>query len=212
MRVLIACEFSGVVRRAFRARGHDAWSCDLLPAEDDSPFHFQRFAQDVIRQGGWDLLIAHPPCTYLCNSGVRWLSQDGKLVKQRHASMREAADLFAALYHAPIARVAIENPVMHKYARDYLQSAWKVPAFTQSIQPWQYGHGETKRTCLWLRGLPLLQATHRKGDLFCEPEPVGREARIHRLPPSEDRAKLRSITYAGIAEAMAEQWGNFSPH
>lgn len=240
MRILVACEFSGTVREAFRARGHDAWSCDLLPAEDGSEFHIEGDAQcalegtrvygtpyptgrGIIVSGGknaqpvaemeypshlepWDLLLGHPPCTFLCNSGVRWLAPGGILNPSRHALMQAACDFFAALYHAPVARVCIENPVMHKYARDYLQSAWKVPTFSQSIQPWQFGHGETKRTCLWLRGLPLLQPTHRKADLFCAPEPSERTPRVHHASPGADRWKERSRTLKGIAEAMAEQW------
>lgn len=197
MRALIACEFSGVVRRAFRDRGHDAWSCDLLPAADGSAYHLEYNAMDVLELG-WDLLIAHPPCTYLCNSGVRWLAPGGKLNPERHRAMMAACDLFARLYHAPIERVCVENPIMHKYARDCLQSAWKVPSFTRSIQPWQFGHGETKRTCLWLRNLPDLVPTEIVS---------GREARVHRMPPSKNRGLLRSITPHGIGEAMAEQWG-----
>lgn len=196
VRVLVACEFSGVVRRAFRARGHDAWSCDLLPAEDGSEFHLVGDCLKFV--AGWDLLIAHPPCTYLCNSGVRWLSSGGKINPERHKLMQSACDLFAALYWADIPRIAIENPVMHKYARDYLASAWKVPTFTQSIQPWQFGHGEIKRTCLWLRGLDSLQP----GEIVS-----GRTARVHRASPGPDRWKERSRTFEGVAKAMAEQWG-----
>ena len=203
MKILVACEFSGVVRRAFRAKGHNAWSCDLLPAEDGSEFHFQGDLS-TLKIGGfpildwkWDLLIAHPPCTYLCNSGVRWLSPGGVLDQERHKKMQEACDLFAALYWADIPRVAIENPIMHKYARDYLASAWKVPTFTQSIQPWQFGHGEVKRTCLWLRELdPLIPSNIVEG----------RTARVHRASPGPDRWKERSRTFEGIAKAMSEQW------
>lgn len=196
MKVLIACEFSGVVRRAFREAGHNAWSCDLLPAEDGSEFHFQRHAEDIISQG-WDLLIAHPPCTYLCNSGVRWLAPGGKLDAERHKLMQSACDLFALLYWADIPRVAIENPVMHRYAKDYLLSAWKVPAHSQTIQPWQFGHGEIKRTCFWTRGLEPLKPTNIVD---------GRTPRVHRASPGADRWKERSRTLAGIAAAMAKQW------
>lgn len=203
MRVLIACEFSGVVRRAFQERGHNAWSCDFLPSEDNSEYHLTGNVL-CLKQGGfnllesrWDLLIAHPPCTLLCNSGVRWLAPGGKLNIGRHRDMQAACDLFAALYHAPIPRVCIENPIMHKYARDYLQSAWKVPTFTQSIQPWQFGHGEVKRTCLWLRGLPALKPTNIV---------PGREPRVHHASPGPDRWKERSRTLPGIARAMAEQF------
>jgi hypothetical protein len=211
MRVLIACEFSGVVRRAFRERGHDAWSCDLLPSEDLSQFHLRGDALQYIQPGkvflhgstrvftDWDLIIAHPPCTYLCNSGVRWLKPDGRLNVERHQEMMNACDLFAALYSSKCPRVCIENPIMHSYARDYLQSAWSVPVFTQSIQPWQFGHGEVKRTCLWLRGLPDLKPSNIV---------AGRTARVHRASPGPDRWKERSRTLSGIAKAMAEQWGS----
>lgn len=202
MRVLIACEFSGVVRQAFRDLGHDAYSCDLLPAEDGSEFHLQMDCLKAIKAKNWDLLIAHPPCTYLCNSGVRWLAPGGKLEPKRHKLMIEACDFFAALYHAPIARVCIENPVMHKYARDYLASACKVnkhdnARFTQSIQPWQHGHGETKRTCLWLRGLPELKPSKIVS---------GREPKVHDASPGPNRWRERSRTLPGIGKAMANQW------
>jgi hypothetical protein len=205
MRVLVACEFSGIVREAFRALGHDAWSCDLLPSEH--PYKGPHLEGDVrlwlspdSTPSGkpWDLLIAHPPCTFLCNSGVRWLAPGGVLDKNRHAKMQEACDLFAALYWAPVPKVAIENPVMHKYARDYLQSAWKVTRHSQVIQPWQHGHGETKATCLWLRGLDELKPSR-----IVE----GRTPRVHFASPGKDRWKERSRTLQGIAEAMASQWG-----
>lgn len=204
MRVLIACEMSGVVRRAFRDRGHDAWSCDLLPSLDGSPYHLEGDVRDYL--GGiplecpipWDMGLCFTPCTFSCNSGVRWLSHDGLIDAERLGRMKAGCDLFAACYHAPIERVAMENPVMHKYAREYLASLG-VPAFTQSIQPWQFGHGEVKRTCLWLKNLPLLVPTEIVS---------GREARIHKMPPSKDRGMLRSITFEGIGRAMADQWGS----
>jgi len=209
MRVLIACEFSGVVRQAFRALGHDAYSCDLLPAEDGSEFHIQG---DILKmkQGGfpllawkWDLLIAHPPCTYLCNSGVRWLAPGGKLDPERHAKMVEACDFFAQLLAANIPRVCVENPTMHKYARNYLQETWRVTRHdarpSQTIQPYEHGHGETKRTGLWLRGLPLLKPSNIVS---------GRTPRVHFASPGADRWKERSRTLPGIARAMALQWGN----
>lgn len=194
MRVLVACEFSGIVREAFKARGHDAWSCDLLPTEIPGQ-HIQGDAIKVINQG-WDLIIAHPPCTYLCNSGVRWLAPGGKINPDRHKLMQAACDFFAELYFAN-ACVAVENPVMHGYAKDYLDSAYHIPAQTQSIQPYEHGHGETKRTCLWLRGLPPLK-----------PSSVvdGRKPACHHASPGPSRAQFRSRTYAGIAKAMAEQW------
>jgi hypothetical protein len=213
---LIACEFSGVVRRAFRALGHDAWSCDLLAAEDGpengfSPHHLQGDCLkwlsgkarivSTLKPEPWDLLIAHPPCTYLCNSGVRWLAPGGKLNPARHKLMQAACDFFAALYHAPIPHVAIENPVMHKYARDYLQSAWKVPAYSFSIQPWQHGEPETKRTCFWTRGLPALVPSN-----IVE----GRKPRVHHASPSPNRWKERSRTLAGVARCMADQWSEIT--
>jgi hypothetical protein len=197
VRVLIACEFSGIVRRAFSARGHDAWSCDLLPAEDGSNRHITGDARDILNDG-WDLLmVAHPPCTRLCNSGVRWLSvpPPGRTAENMQDELRSGAALFSAFWNAPIERIAIENPVMHKHAKVLIENYSK-PA--QSIQPWQFGHGETKRTCLWLKGLPPLTATN-----IVE----GREARVHRMPPSPNRWRERSRFFTGIADAMASQWG-----
>lgn len=192
MRVLIACEFSGVVRRAFAARGHDAWSCDLLPSEDRSNRHIVGDARDLLNDG-WDLLMAHPPCTRLCNSGVRWLAE-----RDLWADLDEGAALFSAFWNAPIERVAVENPVMHRHAKARIVN-YQPPA--QSIQPWQFGHGETKRTCLWLRNLPPLVPTNIV---------AGREARVHRMSPGPDRWRERSRFYPGIAEAMADQWGGWA--
>ena len=201
MRVLIACEFSGVVRDAFAARGHDAWSCDLLPSEQPGN-HILGSAIDALR-GKWDLIIAHPPCTYLCNSGVRWLAPGGILNKERHEKMIQACDFFAQMLAAKAPKVCVENPIMHKYARNYLQETWRVLRHdarpTQIIQPWQFGHGETKATCLWLRGLPDLKPTNIVG---------GRAGRVHHESPGENRWKNRSRTLPGIGAAMAEQWGN----
>ena len=197
MRVLVACEFSGVVRRAFAARGHDAWSCDLLPAEDGSNRHIIGDARDLLNDG-WDLLmVAHPPCTRLCNSGVRWLTTPppGRSKPDMLADLAAAAELFSAFWNAPIERVAIENPVMHGRAKALIRG-YKPPA--QSVQPWQFGHGETKRTCLWLRGLPPLRPTNIV---------AGREARVHRMSPSADRWRERARFFPGIADAMADQWG-----
>jgi hypothetical protein len=197
MKVLVACEFSGVVRRAFAARGHDAWSCDLLPAEDGSNRHIQGDARAILHDG-WDLLmVAHPPCTRLCNSGVRWLTKPpaGKSRSDMWRELEEGADLFSAFWNAPIERICIENPVMHRHAKERIANYRE---FAQSIQPWQFGHGETKATCLWLKNLPPLHPTN-----IVE----GREARVHRMPPSRDRWRERSRTFPGIAEAMADQWG-----
>lgn len=189
MRVLIACEFSGVVRNAFRRMGHEAWSCDLLPAEDRSDFHIQGDARDIL-DDGWDLLmVAHPPCTRLCNSGVRWLAE-----RNLWRELDEAADLFSAFWNAPIPRVAVENPVMHRHAKERIRN-YAEPA--QSVQPWQFGHGETKRTCLWLRNLPPLKPTNIVS---------GREQRVHLMAPGPNRWKERSRTFGGIATAMAQQW------
>ena len=196
LRVLVACEYSGVVRRAFLARGCDAWSCDLLPSEDRSNRHIRGDARDLLHDG-WDLLmVAHPPCTRLCNSGVRWLHTPppGKTAGQMELELREGAALFSAFWNAPIPRIAVENPVMHGHAKRLIEN-YAEPA--QSVQPWQFGHGETKRTCLWLRGLPPLKPTNVV---------AGREQRVHRMPPSPTRWKERSRFYPGIAAAMAEQW------
>jgi site-specific DNA-cytosine methylase len=182
MRVLVACEYSGTVRDAFRARGHDAWSCDLLPTERPGP-HYQEDVREIIADMQWDLMIAHPPCTHLAVSGARWWKD--KLFEQG-----EALDFVRFLMDAPIPRIAIENPVSK------ISTAIRKP--DQIVQPWQFGHGETKATCLWLKGLPKLVPT----DIV-----DGREARIHKMPPSADRWKERSRTYQGIADAMAAQWG-----
>lgn len=197
MRVLVGCETSGIVRRAFAARDHDVWSCDLLPAEDGSNRHIVGDVRDLLNDG-WDLLaVMHPPCTRLCNSGVRWLSvpPPGKTADQMQVELQEGADLFSACWNAPIDRIAVENPVMHRHAKALIRN-YQAPA--QSVQPWQFGHGETKRTCFWLKGLPPLSPTN-----IVE----GREARVHRMPPSPDRWKERSRFYPGIAAAMADQWG-----
>lgn len=201
MRVLVACEFSGVVRRAFAERGHDAWSCDLLPASDGSNQHIVGDARELLHDG-WDMLIvAHPPCTRLCNSGVRWLRQPprGRTLEQMWVELEEGADLFSDFWNAPIERIAVENPVMHRHAKERIRN-YQEPA--QSVQPWQFGHGECKRTCLWLRNLPPLEPT----DIV-----EGREQRVHRMPPGPDRWKLRSTFFPGIASAMADQWGGWMP-
>ncbi len=186
MRVLVACEFSGVVRRAFRALGHDAWSCDLLPAEDGPHHHYEGDVLDILSDGRdlWDLMIAHPPCTHLAVSGARWF-------KDKRAEQECALDFVRALMAAPIRHIAIENPI------SIISSRIRKP--DQIIQPWQFGHGETKATCLWLKNLPKLIPTN-----IVE----GREARVHRMPPGPDRWKERSRTFEGIAAAMAEQWGS----
>lgn len=196
MRVLVACEFSGIVRRAFAALGHDAWSCDLLPAEDGSNRHIVGDAREILDHG-WDLLIvAHPPCTRLCNSGVRWLSvpPPGRTADDLRAELEAGAALFSDFWNAPIERICVENPVMHRHAKALIRN-YQPPA--QSVQPWQFGHPETKRTCLWLKNLPPLVAT----DIV-----EGREQRVFRLPPSAERRRERSRFFLGIAAAMAGQW------
>ena len=182
MRVLVACEYSAVVRDAFRAKGHVAYSCDLLPTDGDPEYHYQGDVFDII-DGPWDLMVAHPPCTHLSVSGARWFKD--KLVEQA-----EALEFVRRLLDAPIPRIALENPI------SIISSKIRKP--DQIIQPWQFGHGETKATCLWLKGLPKLVPTN-----IVE----GREARVHKMAPSPDRWKERSRTFKGIAEAMAAQWG-----
>lgn len=183
MKVLIACEFSGRVRQAFDDRGHDAWSCDLLPTESDTEKHIQGDVLEVLYDD-WDLMIAHPPCTYLTVSGARWW-------KGRKAEQLDGINFFMAFINAlQIPRIAVENPI------GIMSRVYRKP--DQIIQPWQFGEGETKGTCLWLRGLPKL---------FPSDVVVGREPVIHLMSPGPDRWKNRSRTYQGIADAMADQWG-----
>jgi len=181
MKVLIACEYSGTVRDAFIAQGHDAISCDLLPTDAPGP-HYQGDVRDILNDG-FDLMIAHPPCTHLAVSGARWF-------KDKQEEQAEALDFVRLLLSAPIDKIALENPI------SIISSRIRKP--NQIIQPWQFGHGETKATCLWLKNLPCLTPT----DIV-----EGREAKVHRMSPGPNRWKLRSTTYKGIAQAMAEQWG-----
>jgi hypothetical protein len=183
MRVLVACEFSGRVRDAFIARGHDAMSCDYLPTDLNGP-HYQGDVRSVINDG-WDLMIAHPPCTYLCGSGARWWYRER--VQQEQV---QAINFCQYLLDCNIPKIALENPV------GILSSKIRPP--DQIVQPWQFGHGETKATCLWLIGLPLLKPTEIV---------QGRSQNVFRCPPGKERWKIRSLTYLGIAGAMAEQWG-----
>ena len=182
MKILVGCEYSGRVRQAFRNLGHDAFSCDFLESEDASPFHIQGDVLPLLADG-WDLAIFHPPCTHLAVSGSRWF-------KDKVKEQTDALIFVKALMDAPIAKIAVENPI------SVISSRIRKP--DQIIQPWQFGHGETKATCLWLKGLPKLMPTNVVD---------GREARVHRMPPSKDRWKNRSRTYMGIANAMAAQWG-----
>lgn len=230
MKVLIACEFTGTVRRAFDRLGHDAWSCDLRRSEDNSNKHIIGDAREVVHWG-WDLLIvAHPPCTRLCNSGVRWLKEPPTKLNPAHHSaeeqaayllmgreerlafmwkkLDEGAALFSEMWNAPVERVCVENPVMHQHAKDRIKNYQE---FTQSVQPWQFGDWETKRTCLWLRGLdPLfpdyltLDDARRGLGKGPDEKPT---ARVWSLPPGPEREKERSRFFDGIANAMAAQWG-----
>lgn len=231
LKVLVACEFTGTVREEFLALGHDAWSCDLRPSETPTNRHIIGDAREVVTWG-WDLLIiAHPPCTRLCNSGVRWinnpsgiknlgpdfteqekaswpsLSEEAKLDLMR-IKLREGAALFSDLWNAPVPRIACENPVMHKHAKALIEG-YVEPA--QSVQPWQYGDWETKRTCLWLKGLDPLVPTYRTLDEARQGLGKGPKAkpvdRVHKMPPGPERAKERSRFFPGIARAMALQWG-----
>jgi len=255
MRVLVACEFSGVVREAFRAKGHEAWSCDLLPAEDGSPFHIQQDVLPVAYGGDWGMMIAHPPCTFLCSSGLHW----NKRMPGRDAKTTDALEFVTALLHAPILGIALENPIG--------RISTAIRAYDQKIQPWQFGHDASKGTCLWLQNLPPLKPTKivpPKGYRLvkyafenpicegCGEEPWCEEHQMHyadcecigptqdeatyrliegyefatlvtpaprpvwanqtpsgqnKLGPSDNRWAERSRTYAGIAAAMADQWG-----
>ena len=184
MKVLIACEFSGIVREAFKAKGHDAWSCDLLPTE--IPGHHIRGDVRLVLDEEWDLMIAHPPCKHLAVSGARWF-------KDKQKEQAEAIEFVRTLLGTPIPHIALENPVS--------VISTKIRKPDQIIQPWMFGHGETKKTCLWLKNLPLLEPTN-----IVE----GREGRVWKMTPSPDRWKNRSRTLPGIAEAMADQWGSIN--
>lgn len=183
MKILIACEYSGRVRDAFASMGHQATSCDMLPTDAPGP-HYQGDVKDILNDG-WDMMVAFPPCTHLAVSGARWFKE-----KRADGRQQAALDFVRLLMDAPIDKIAIENPV------SVISSHIRKP--DQTIQPWQFGHGETKRTCLWLKGLPLLEPTEIVR---------GREQRIWKMPPSANRWKLRSQTFQGIANAMADQWG-----
>lgn len=184
MKVLVGCEYSGKVRQAFRNLGHDAWSCDLLPSDDGSKYHIQGDVIPLLNDG-WDLAIFHPPCTHLAVSGARHFA-----AKQASGVQQAALEFVQVLLLAPIDKIALENPI------SIISSRIRKP--DQIIQPWQFGHGETKATCLWLKNLPLLTPTNIVS---------GRQNKIHKMPPSADRWKKRSETYQGIADAMASQWG-----
>ncbi len=206
MKILIGCETSGTVRNAFLDKGHDAWSCDILPADDQTNRHIQDDVRNVLKMEAWDLLmVAHPPCTRLCNSGVRWLHKapPGKTVEEMWQELDEGAALFSDLWNADVPRIAIENPVMHKHAKARIQN---FEPFTQSVQPYEFADSVeaednvTKRTCLWLKNLPKLVKT---GSLTRETA----RSDIHHASPGPDRWKVRSKFHKGLAEAMANQWG-----
>lgn len=202
LRVLVACEYSGRVREAFRALGHHAFSCDIIPHEGDSQLnHIQLDAVWVATNWKWDLMIGHPPCTFMSNSGAKHLYLDGKMENGRDEarwhSMEEAADFFLKLWKAPVPKIALENPIMVGHAKKLIGVQQ-----TQIVQPWQHGHGETKATCLWLKGLPKLVPTNVVD---------GRKPVCHFTPPGPNRWKERSRTYQGIANAMASQWGQGLP-
>lgn len=199
MRVLVGCEYSGRVRNAFREAGHDAWSCDLLPSEDDSPFHIHGDVLPLLGQG-WDLGIFHPPCTYLAVSGLHWNKRD----PARAAKTEEALDFVRALMSAPIERIAVENPV------SCISSRIRKP--DQIIQPYEFGEDASKKTCLWLKNLDPLTPTQMVAPRLVDGKPRWSnqtDSGQNRLGPSEDRWKERSRTFAGVAKAMAEQWGRY---
>lgn len=196
MRVLVACEFSATVRDAFITCGHDAWSCDLLATDGDKRYHYQQDALQVAYYYNWDLMIAHPPCTYLCNSSARHLyNDDGSRNWERWEGLRLGAEFFCKLMKAPIQRICIENPIMMGHAKKLIEIKQ-----SQIIQPWMFGHPEMRATCLWLKGLPALKPT----DILDPPY----EPAVHWAAPGPDRWKQRSKTLTGIANAMAKQWGN----
>lgn len=194
MKVLVGCEYSQVVTKAFRDKGHEAWSCDLLPTEGNPDWHIQ---DDVLNHlnDGWDIAILHPECKYMCNSGVAWLHKD----ESRWDKLKGATEFFYRLWNSDIPKIAIENPIPHKYA--------KLPKDKQIIQPYMFGHPERKATCLWLKNLPELKPTNDVKEEMLK-LPKSQAQRIHYTSPGKDRWKIRSRTFEGIAEAMADQWGN----
>lgn len=205
-KVLIGCETSGIVRDAFINRGFDTWSCDILPADKPSNRHIQDDIRNVLKYERWDLvMVAHPPCTRLCNSGVRWLSKapPNRTLAEMWQELEDGCKLFSDLWNADVPALAIENPVMHKHAKTRIRN---YEQFAQSVQPWQFGKDPEgpdnvkKRTCLWLRNLPALKSTGNLDGTTARDE-------CHKAPPSADRWKFRSKFYHGVADAMAEQWG-----
>lgn len=208
MRILIGCETSGVMRRAFAALGHDVWSNDMLPAEDGSNRHLVGDIRDYLN-GGWDLLaVMHPPCTRLCNSGVRWLHEPppGRTLEEMWLELEQGVDLFNACLNAPIPRVAVENPVMHGHARERIRN-WIKP---QIVQPWMFGEPFFKATGFYLRNLPKLQPTNILTPPKAKTEDHKAWSAIHRASPGPDRWRFRSRTFDGIAAACAEQWAGYA--
>lgn len=199
MRVLVACEFSGTVRDAFLAHGHDATSADLYPSQVGGP-HYQGDVRDILDKD-WDLMVAHPPCTYLAKSGARWLRPNGKIDPERFQQVKEGAGFFNEILAAPINKICVENPYMHKIGRSLLSAD---PA--QSVHPWQFGHMEQKETWLWLKNLPKLQPTNVVFNQMME-LPIKEREKIWWSGSKNNRGRKRSVFYTGIAAAMAEQWG-----
>lgn len=190
MKILVACEYSGIVSEAFRNKGHEVWSCDILESEKNNDWHIKGDVLEVLNDG-WDMMIAHPPCTYLANSGVRWLYRD----IDRWPKMFEGAEFFKRLMNAPINKKVIENPIMHKYAKSIIGKG-----HTQLIQPWHMGDNESKAICLWIEGLNKLEK-------IVHDKPLNLEQRVWKMPPSPERQKERSRFFKGVAKAMADQWG-----
>lgn len=205
IKVLIACEESGIVTEQFRLLGIEAWSCDILPTSGNHPeWHIKGDVLNVLNDG-WNMMIAHPTCTYLTNSGVRWLwNKDGSRNDDRWRKLKEGAEFFNALLNAQIPLIAIENPIPHKYAVGLIGRK-----YDQCIQPYHFGHTESKATCFWLKGLPKLKPTNDVKEQWNQ-LPKNEAQRLHYLPPGPERAKLRSKTFRGIAEAMAMQWGSYA--
>ncbi|MBL4839351.1 MAG: hypothetical protein JKY47_00805 [Thalassospira sp.] len=218
LRVLVGCEFTGTVRRAFAARGHDAWSCDLLPAEDRSNKHITGDIRDILADG-WDLLIvAHPPCTRLCRAGRRWLSGEGFMTPPKKLpagrtwdsmkqEFKDGVDLFTACWRAPVDRIAIENPEMHDIAKAHMPNDLPAP---QMVQPHHFGHPEYKNTGWYLKNLPCLTPTHKLPEPQRGSDEWKKWCRVHRMPPGPERAKERSRFFPGMADACADQWGGWA--
>lgn len=197
MKLLVACEYSGTVREAFRKKGIDAWSCDLLDTDIPSPYHIKGDVRDILYDG-WGAMIGHPDCTMMCNSGVSWLHK----IPGRLLQLQSATSFFNLLKNAPIKYICLENPIPHKYARK------EIGDYTQIIQPYQFGHPERKATCLWLKNLPELKPTNNVYEQM-KLLPKSESQRIHYTSPGPNRWKIRSKTFQGIADAMASQWSDY---